>query len=109
MNKSWRSIFYEQLYFDHLDQFDPSMGSSNTSSDNLAIQVNIHECAIEVRYLSITSIVKGMLLSKALTCMKFFLYKQKWLFHHGDGLLYEPFIHLTHITLRPNKQLLSTW
>ena len=28
---------------------------------------------------------KEMLLSKALTCMNFFLYKQKWLFYHGDG------------------------
>ena len=52
--------------------------------------------------------LKGMLLSKALTCMKFFLYKQKWLFYHGDGYLwlywlYEQFIHLKQITLRPNK------
>ena len=32
---------------------------------------------------------KGMLLSKALTCMNFFLYKQKWLFfYHGDGYLW---------------------
>ena len=29
-----------------------------------------------------------MLLSKALTCMNFFLYKQKWLFYHGDGYLW---------------------
>ena len=28
-----------------------------------------------------------MLLSKALTCVKFFLYKQKWEFYHGDGYI----------------------
>ena len=30
-------------------------------------------------------LLKGMLLSKALTCINFFLYNQKWLFYHGDG------------------------
>ena len=39
--------------------------------------------------------VKGIYLLKALTCMKFFLYKQKMLFYQGDRLLYEQFIHLT--------------
>ena len=28
---------------------------------------------------------KGIYLSKAFTCMKFFLYKQKCIFHQGDG------------------------
>ena len=32
--------------------------------------------------------VKGIYLSKALTCMKFFLYKQKLLFYQGDGYLW---------------------
>ena len=32
--------------------------------------------------------IKGMLLSKALTCMKIFLYKQKWPFCQGDGYLW---------------------
>ena len=27
-------IFYDQVYFDHLDKFNPSMGSSDTWSDN---------------------------------------------------------------------------
>ena len=31
----------------------------------------------------IRMMLKGMLLSKALTCMKFYLYKQKWLFYHS--------------------------
>ena len=62
-------------------------------------------------------------LSKVLTCMNFFLYKQKLLFYKGDGYLW---LHccmktlyilpvtcpicvtgLTYITLRPNIQLLS--
>ena len=45
-----------QLYFDRRDQFDPSMRSSDTWSDN-SDQVNIHVYSIEVRYLSIMSIV----------------------------------------------------
>ena len=58
-------------------------------------------------------LLKEMLLSKALTCMNFFLHKQKWLFYHGSGynltiLLYEQFIQITQTTLRANKQLLST-
>ena len=32
--------------------------------------------------------IKGMDLSKALTSMKFFLYKQKMLFYHGNGYLW---------------------
>ena len=56
---------------------------------------------------------KEMLLSKALTCMHFFLYKQKmailsWKRKHLAIFLYEKFIHLTQITLRPNIQRLST-
>ena len=31
---------------------------------------------------------KGIYLSKALTCMKFFLYKEKMLFYPGDGYLF---------------------
>ena len=31
---------------------------------------------------------KGIYLSKALTCMKLFLYKQKLLFYHGEGYLW---------------------
>ena len=59
------------------------------------------------------SFFKEMLLSKALTRMHFFVYKQKWLSYHEKRkhlaiLLYEQFIHLTQITLRPNIQLLST-
>ena len=58
-------------------------------------------------------LVKGILLSKALTCMDFFLYKQKWLFLSLIRislaiLLYEQFIHLRQMTLRPNIKLLST-
>ena len=34
--------------------------------------------------LMLHSLLKGMLLSKALTCFEFFLYKQKWLFYQGD-------------------------
>ena len=34
------------------------------------------------------SIVKGIYDSIALTCMKFFLYKQKMLFYQGDGYLW---------------------
>ena len=33
-------------------------------------------------------IVKGIFLSKSLTCMKFFLYKQKMLFYQGDGYIW---------------------
>ena len=33
-------------------------------------------------------VFKDMLLSKALTCINFFLYKQKWLFYHGDEYLW---------------------
>ena len=32
--------------------------------------------------------IKGICLSKALTCMKLFLYKQKLLFYQGDGYLW---------------------
>ena len=32
--------------------------------------------------------VKGVYLSKALTCMQFFLYKQNLLFYQGDGYLW---------------------
>ena len=32
--------------------------------------------------------INGIYLSKALTCMKFFLYKQKLLFNQGDGYLW---------------------
>ena len=56
--------------------------------------------------------IKEILLSKALTCMNFFLYKQKcFCVMETDPLavlLYEQFIHLTQITLRPNIQILST-
>ena len=58
-------------------------------------------------------LVKGMLLSKALACMKCFLYKHKMAILSYRRiplaiLLCEQFIHLTQITLRPNKQLLSS-
>ena len=56
--------------------------------------------------------IAGILLSEALTCMNIFLYKQKWLFFSRRRIplaifLYEQFIHLTHITVRLNTQLLS--
>ena len=55
--------------------------------------------------------LKGIYLSKALTCMNFFLYKQKCFLSRRriplGTLLYEHFIHLTKITFRPNIQLLS--
>ena len=34
------------------------------------------------------SVLRGVYLSKAFTCMKFFLYKQKMLFYQGDGYLW---------------------
>ena len=55
---------------------------------------------------------KGMLLSKALTCMQFFMYNKMAMLSRIQIplaiLMYEQFIHLTQITLRPNIQLLST-
>ena len=39
----------------------------------------------ETQNTNIHMTIKEMLLSKALTCMNFFQYKQKWLFYHGDG------------------------
>ena len=56
--------------------------------------------------------IKGIYLSIALTCMIFFMYKQKLLFLSRRQiplatLLYEQFIHLSLITLRPNIQLSS--
>ena len=55
---------------------------------------------------------KGVYLSKALTCMKIFLYKQELLLMSRRRiplvtLVFEQLIHLTKITLRPNIQLLS--
>ena len=54
-----------------------------------------------------------MLLSKALTCIEFFLYKKQAFLSRRRIplaiLLYEQSIHLTQITLYPNIQLLSHW
>ena len=48
-----------------------------------------------------------MLLSKALTCINFFLYKQKWLFYHGDEYLWPIYISQTdHFS--PQHTVLST-
>ena len=60
--------------------------------------------------------VKGSPISKALTCMKIYLNKQKVtvlsrrpILQSGYRiLLYERFIHLTRINLRPNVQVFST-
>ena len=65
--KYWRSQktsrlstnLYNQVYFDCRDQFNPSMGSSDTWSDNIMVkQVNIHMYSIEVRYLLLVHIAK---------------------------------------------------
>ena len=61
----------------------------------------------------IKNVLKGSAITKALTCMKIYLYKQKWQFCQGDSdtlaiLLYKQFIHYTKIKLGPNKQLLTT-
>ena len=57
---------------------------------------------------------KGLYLSKALICMKVFLYKPKCLLLSRKWmplatLLYEQFIHLTEIHWRPSIQLFSNW
>ena len=56
--------------------------------------------------------LKEMLLSKALTCMNFSSINKNgflsWRRIPLAILMYEQFIHLTQITLRPNIQLLST-
>ena len=54
---------------------------------------------------------KGTPITKALTCMKTYLYKQKMAILSRRPipiLLYEQFLHLTQINLHPNTQLLST-
>ena len=59
----------------------------------------------------IIKFIKGIYLSKALTCMKFFLYKQKFLFYQGDGYL-RPHccmnnLYISYRPLPPKIQLLS--
>ena len=58
-------------------------------------------------------LIKGTPITKALTCMKIYLYKQKKAILSKRPillaiLLYEQFLHLTQINLHPNTQLLST-
>ena len=66
------------------------------------------------KYSLASDILKGSPITKALTCMKIYLYKQKWQFlvketdTSGYIVTYEQCIHYTQINLRPNKQLLST-
>ena len=51
---------------------------------------------------------KGIYLSKALTCMNIFLYKQKNVFfNQGGGYLWKQSIHLKYTTLPPYLQRLS--
>ena len=57
-------------------------------------------------------LVKGIYLSKALTCMKLFLYKQTLLFYQGDGYLWLHCcmnnLYIPHRSFfRPNIHLLS--
>ena len=54
--------------------------------------------------------VKGFPISKAFTCMKIYLNKHKGRLIFLAKLLYiyEQFIHLTQIHIRPNIQFLST-
>ena len=49
-------------------------------------------------------LIMGSPTSKALTCMKIYLYKQKWQYFFND----EQFIHHTQINLSPNTQFFST-
>ena len=55
--------------------------------------------------------IKGKYFRKALTCMNFIRYKQKMIFLRRRiplaTLLYEQFIHLTYVIIRPNIQLFS--
>ena len=68
-------------------------------------------CPKSLNFVSVA--FKGSLITKALTCMYIYLYKQKMAILSRrlillTILLYEQFIHYTKINLHPNKQLLST-
>ena len=83
--------------------------SSNKANDLLArSSLYISNKNIVLLLMLIQREAMEMLLSKALTCINFFLYKQKWLFYHGDGYIWLYCCMNTQITLRPNMQLLST-
>ena len=77
-----------KLFFDKLGCNFRSLSIFSTYNLMLALKRNTFERHFS--WVPVTHIwaIKGIFLSKALTCMKFFLFKQKWLFYQGDGYLW---------------------
>ena len=75
------------------------------------IVILLHIYYILCKFLPYTPI-KGSPISKALTCMKIYLYKKmtilSWRLILLAILFYEQFIHLTQINSHPNIQFLSS-